>query len=129
MGLVTLLYLLKRVLNPSYSKIWASESHGAYLFQEVSLVTYELLSREWRKRSECQAGQGRPFWKLNSWVCSVYCIIQGCLEIRFMAFLANVKIASKADHLTPPGGLAGDDPASTQSPSARSSWLLLCRMQ
>lgn len=24
-------------------KIWASESHGACLFQEVSLVTYELL--------------------------------------------------------------------------------------
>ena len=97
----SLLCLLKRVLNPSCSKIWASGSHGACLFQEVSLVTYELLCWGWRKRSECQAGRGRPFWKLNSWVCSVYCIIQGCLEIRFMAFLANVKIASKADHLTP----------------------------
>lgn len=76
LGTFSLLCLLERVLKPNYFKICASESCEAYLFQKVlfffillkkygtlhenlSLVTYELLSGGAGRRSECHAGGGQ----------------------------------------------------------------------
>lgn len=49
------------------------------------------------RRGRAGGGRGSGSEKAGR---SVWCIIQGCLEIRFVTFLANVKIATEADHLT-----------------------------